>query len=1174
MADFVHLHCHTEYSLLDGAIRIKDLVSTATDFGCPAAAITDHGNMHGALVFYEAAKKAELKPIVGCEVYVAKERMGLKDARSARDAGWHLILLAQNDVGFRNLLKLVTMGYFEGFHYKPRVDKAVLAAHSEGLIALSACLKGEINQAFLRQGMDAAREQARQYAALFPDRFYLELQANDLPEQAKVNDMLIELSHETKLPLVATNDCHYLRASDAEAHDILLCIQTAACVDDEKRMRFTTKELYYRSPDEMAAAFAHVPEAVANTCVIAERINLSLDLKTLHFPAYTPPEGKDLDETMAVMAREGLKRRLAKMSGVEEKKYWERLELELDIIKRMGFPGYFLIVQDFINWAKAQGIPVGPGRGSAAGSLVAYALRITNLDPLPYDLLFERFLNIERISMPDIDVDFCERRRVEVIRYVTEKYGRDSVAQITTFGTMKAKAVVRDVGRALGMSFGETDRIAKLIPEDLKMTIDKALAQEPKLRELAAADPRIARLIDVSRRLEGLCRHASTHAAGVVISDKPMTEYVPLYKGKNDEIVTQWDMKRVEKVGLVKFDFLGLKTMTVIQDALEIIRQSGDMPPDLDTLPLTDPATYELFSRGDTDGIFQVESEGMRKYLRMLKPTCFEDVIAMLALYRPGPLGSGMVEQFIRRKHGEEPVEYPHPLLAETLAPTYGVIVYQEQVMKIAQVLASFTLGDGDLLRRAMGKKIAAEMAMQRTRFVDGAKQNGIPEKKANEIFDLMEKFAEYGFNKSHSAAYALISYHTAYLKAHHPVAYMAALMTSDIENQDKILKYIADCRDREIEVLPPDVNAGQADFSVKDGKILYGLAGIKNVGREAIIEIVAERGKNGPYTSLLDLASRVNLRKVTKRVLEYLIKCGACDGFGCTRAGLFAGLDQAAAIGQKRAADRNTNQLSLMALVPTRPEPTTGLGIDCPEATLTEWGHEQKMAFEKEALGFYLTGHPLLAYIRDIRAMRLPSLVQCADLSPGTEVKVAAMVVSLKEIVTKKGGKMAFGLVKDLTGEAEVTFFPEVFEKSRELLSVDAPLCIAGKISTYEGGGGGEEGKKLVKIEAAAVEHLSKTANDSADPVHVRLDACGGELPLDGLAPILARYPGTCRVHLVITYPRAECRLRFGDAFCVRRCPDLRRELDEFETSCRAPAPGVSGKNAASPARPGGERP
>jgi len=1174
MADFVHLHCHTEYSLLDGAIRIKDLVSTATDFGCPAAAITDHGNMHGALVFYEAAKKAELKPIVGCEVYVAKERMGLKDARSARDAGWHLILLAQNDVGFRNLLKLVTMGYFEGFHYKPRVDKTVLAAHSEGLIALSACLKGEINQAFLRQGMDAAREQARQYAALFPDRFYLELQANDLPEQAKVNDMLIELSHETKLPLVATNDCHYLRASDAEAHDILLCIQTAACVDDEKRMRFTTKELYYRSPDEMAAAFAHVPEAVANTCAIAERINLSLDLKTLHFPAYTPPEGKDLDETMAVMAREGLKRRLAKMSGVDEKKYWERLELELDVINRMGFPGYFLIVQDFINWAKAQGIPVGPGRGSAAGSLVAFSLRITNLDPLPYDLLFERFLNIERISMPDIDVDFCERRRVEVIRYVTEKYGRDSVAQITTFGTMKAKAVVRDVGRALGMSFGETDRIAKLIPEDLKMTIDKALAQEPKLRELAAADPRIARLIDVSRRLEGLCRHASTHAAGVVISDKPMTEYVPLYKGKNDEIVTQWDMKRVEKVGLVKFDFLGLKTMTVIQDALEIIRQSGDTPPDLDTLPLTDPATYELFSRGDTDGIFQVESEGMRKYLRMLKPTCFEDVIAMLALYRPGPLGSGMVEQFIRRKHGEEPVEYPHPLLAETLAPTYGVIVYQEQVMKIAQVLASFTLGDGDLLRRAMGKKIAAEMAMQRTRFVDGAKQNGIPEKKANEIFDLMEKFAEYGFNKSHSAAYALISYHTAYLKAHHPVAYMAALMTSDIENQDKILKYIADCRDREIEVLPPDVNAGQADFSVKDGKILYGLAGIKNVGREAITEIVAERGKNGPYTSLLDLASRVNLRKVTKRVLEYLIKCGACDGFGCTRAGLFAGLDQAAAIGQKRAADRNTNQLSLMALVPTKPEPTTGLGIDCPEATLTEWGHEQKMAFEKEALGFYLTGHPLLAYIRDIRAMRLPSLVQCADLSPGTEVKVAAMVVSLKEIVTKKGGKMAFGLVKDLTGEAEVTFFPEVFEKSRELLSVDAPLCIAGKISTYEGGGGGDEGKKLVKIEAAAVEHLSKTANDSADPVHVRLDACGGEFPLDGLAPILARYPGTCRVHLVITYPRAECRLRFGDAFCVRRCPDLRRELDEFETSCRAPAPAVSGKNAASPARPGGERP
>lgn len=1157
MPDFVHLHCHTEYSLLDGAIRIGDLVNRAKEFGSPAAAITDHGNLHGAVTFYMAAKAKELKPIVGCEVYVAKESLGKKDARSPRDAGYHLVLLAQNLVGFKNLLKLVTTGYLEGFHYKPRVDKELLYKHSEGLIALSACIKGEIHQKLLKEGMGPAIEMAETYKKIFPDRLYLEMQANDLSEQAKLNAMLEELAGEVNLPLVATNDCHYLTAEDADAHDVLLCIQTAACVDDERRMRFGTRELYYKTPDEMAAAFAHIPQALANTCEVAERVNLELDLKSYHFPVYQAPEGKSLDDVMSDMAREGLARRLVQIRKAnegnpefDEKRYHDRLEYELGVIKEMGFPGYFLIVQDFINWAKDNGIPVGPGRGSAAGSLVAYALKITNLDPLPYDLLFERFLNIERISMPDIDVDFCERRRVEVIRYVSEKYGADSVAQITTFGTMKAKAAVRDVGRALGMTFGETDRIAKLIPEEMKMTIAKALDREPDLRTLAASDPKVARLLDVSKRLEGLARHASTHAAGVVISDLPMTEYVPLYRGKNNEIVTQWDMKRVEKSGLVKFDFLGLKTMTVIQDALDNIRGMGLEPPDLDNLPFTDEATYELFSRGETDGIFQVESSGMRKYLRMLKPNCFEDLIAMLALYRPGPLGSGMVEQFIQRKHGEIAVEYPHPSLEETLKPTYGVIVYQEQVMKIAQVLANYSLGEGDLLRRAMGKKDAKEMARQRQRFLAGAKENEVPEAKANEIFDLMEKFAEYGFNKSHSAAYAQISYHTAYLKAHFPVAFMAALMTSELGNQEKLLQYIADCREQGVEVRPPDVNAGEARFSVKDGMILYGLAGIKNVGADAIGELAAEREENGPFTSLLDLTSRVNLRKITKRVLEYLIKCGGMDLFGCSRAGLLAGLDQAVAIGQKRAAEKNDNQLSLMALVPNKPKPTTGLGLSCPEAELPEWGQEDKMAYEKEAIGFYLTGHPLMAYSRDTRTMLLTKLSHCKGLDAEVPVKVAVMITQIKEIVTKKSGdKMAFCSIEDLSGNGEITIFPKTYAEIKDKLTTDQPLLFTGKISGYDNGNGGEDAPKQAKLEAESVELLADAVKANGDPMHVCLELeedCQGAVA--ELTEIVGRYPGTSRVHVLLRYPKAECLLRLSERFNAQRCPALRRELDDWE--------------------------
>lgn len=1145
MSDFVHLHCHTEYSLLDGAIRISDLVKRAKEFGCPAAAITDHGNMHGALVFYEYCKKAGIKPIVGCEVYVAKGGREEKNARSPRDAGYHLVLLAQNLVGFRNLLKLSSEGYLTGFHYKPRVDKALLAAHGEGIIALSACLKGEIHQALLKEGMEAGRDMARQYMSLFPDRLYLELQANDLPEQAVLNKMVIELADELKLPMVATNDCHYLEAGDAAAHDVLLCIQTQAQVDDVKRMRFTTQELYYRSPAEMAAAFPELPQALANTCEIAERIDLELDLKSYHFPIYEVAPGKSLDDEMADMARNGLTDRLAKMklSPDDEKRYRDRLEYELGVITKMGFPGYFLIVQDFINWAKNQGIPVGPGRGSAAGSLVAFALRITNLDPLPYDLLFERFLNIERISMPDIDVDFCERRRSEVIRYVSEKYGRDSVAQITTFGTMKAKAVVRDVGRALGMSYGETDRIAKLIPDDLKMTIDKALTMEPELAVLVDQDPKIARLIDVSRRLEGLSRHASTHAAGVVISDKAMTEYVPLYQGKNQEIVTQWDMKRVEKIGLVKFDFLGLKTMTVIQDALDIIREMGHEPPDLDNLPLTDEDTFKLFSKGDTDGIFQVESDGMRKYLRQLKPNCFEDIIAMLALYRPGPLGSGMVQEFIDRKHGIMEVKYPHPDLEPVLKPTYGVIVYQEQVMQIAQVLSGFSLGEGDLLRRAMGKKNPEEMAKQRTRFLEGTRKKSIPDQQANEIFDLMEKFAEYGFNKSHSAAYALISYHTAFLKTHFPVAFMAALITSDIENQDKVLKYISDCTDRDIEVLPPDVNLSMRHFSVKEDKIVYGLAGIKNVGGEAINEIVREREENGPFESLVDLTSRVNLRKTTKRVLEFLIKAGAMDSFGAPRATLAAGLDKAVAQGQKRAEDKNSGQLSLMSLAPVPKSKSTGIGMNCEEALVPEWGHEELMAKEKEALGFYLTSHPLKVYARDIRRMGIKTLSECRGYTPDSEVTVAAVITTKKEHITKKGDRMAFCGLEDIAGDGEAIFFPEAFAKCRDLLAGDQPLLITAKIGK-ENEEPGDHNVKL-KLVVQSARSLSEAVAAGDEPLEVRVEANACRT-LAGLKEIFNKYPGPAKVRLRLVFDDLECLAGLSEDLSVGPCPEFWQAVDD----------------------------
>ncbi|PLX91472.1 MAG: DNA polymerase III subunit alpha, partial [Desulfuromonas sp.] len=847
-ANFVHLHLHSQYSLLDGAIKIDDLVKRGREYKMPALAVTDHGNMFGAIEFYQKASSAGIKPIIGCEVYVAPgARFDKGNARGSSDASYHLVLLCQNITGYRNLCHLISAAYREGFYYKPRIDWELLKERHHGLIALTACLGGEIPTLLGMNRQDEALARVKQMSEIFDDnRLFLELQENHLPEQEPVNRGLIELHNELGLPLVATNDCHYLTREDAYAHEVLLCIQTGKTMDDPNRMRFSNNEFYVKTPDEMSALFAHVPEAIDNTVAIAERCNLELDFKTYHFPQYEKPAEKSLDDVLEEQSREGLDQRLVEIRRVrtvaedEEKEYRERLEIELACIRQMGFPGYFLIVADFINWAKDHNIPVGPGRGSAAGSLVAFAIRITDIDPMPYNLLFERFLNPERISMPDIDVDFCIYGREDVIEYVRQKYGEGNVAQIITFGTMAAKGVIRDVGRALSMPYGEVDKISKLVPGTLGITLKEALQQEPKLKELVEKDPKVKSLYPIALALEGLTRHASTHAAGVVVTPKPLPEYLPLYTDpKSGGQVTQFAMSYVEKIGLVKFDFLGLKTLTVIDNAVRLIREGKSPDFDLTLVGDDDEETYKLLGAGETTGVFQLESSGMKELLIKLKPSCFEDIIAVCALYRPGPLGSGMVDDFILRKHGKKAITYDFPQLEPILKDTYGVIVYQEQVMLIAQVLANYSLGGADLLRRAMGKKKPEEMAKQKDLFLAGSKENKLDLKKAEGVFDLMEKFAAYGFNKSHSAAYALVAYHTAYLKTHYPVEFMAALLTEDMENTDKVIKNISEVRSMGIEVLPPDINASDRSFTVHERSIRFGLGAVKGVGAAALDSIL-----------------------------------------------------------------------------------------------------------------------------------------------------------------------------------------------------------------------------------------------------------------------------------------------------------------------------------------------
>ncbi len=1168
MSDFVHLHCHTEFSLLDGAIRVGDLAQKAKSLGMPAAAITDHGNLFGAAYFYSACKDAGVPPIIGCEVYVTRDHTD-KTTDFAR-VRHHLILLAQNPTGYQNLLHLVSRSWMEGFHYKPRVDKKMLYGHTDGLVALSACVAGEIPRTLMGKNklitgggtFSDAIAIAKEYSALFPERFYLEVQSNSLPEQAFVNEKILEVADATKLPLVATNDCHYLNADDVEAHDILLCIQTQAKVDDAKRFRFDARDLYFKSEEEMRAGLMGIPEeAITNTAKIAEQCcHLEIQLKAppYHFPIYDLPEGMTLETEFCRMARAGLDKRLEKhphKATIDEKEYRDRLEMELKVINDMGFPGYFLIVQDYINWAKNCGIPVGPGRGSAAGSVVAWALGITTIDPLPNKLFFERFLNVERVSMPDIDVDFCEDRRLEVLDYVTRKYGKDKVSQIAAFGKMKAKAVLKDVGRAMGIPFAETTRIAKLIPaNDLKMTLKKALDTIPEFAEEYKTKPEIRKMIDISRRLEGLTRHASTHAAGVVVSDKPMEQYLPLFAGRKGEQIAAFDMKFVEKVGLVKFDFLGLRTMTVISNACKNIALQGKSVPDMENLATDDPNVYELLSRGDTDGVFQLESTGMRKYLRMLRPSGFEDLVAMLALYRPGPLNSGMVDEFIKRKHGEIEVTYPLEELEPCLRDTYGVIVYQEQVMQIAQITAKYTLGGADLLRRAMGKKKPEEMAKQREIFLKGSSERNVPADKANEIFDLMEKFAEYGFNKAHSAAYAYITYETAFLKHYFKVEFMAALLSSEIGNQDKILNYIAACRDMNIEVLPPDVQISLRAFTPSGEAIVYGLGGVKNVGDEAINEIVRAREAEGPYKSLLDMCIRVNLRKVTKRVLESLIKGGACDCFGVSRAGMLASLDNVVARAQKKQKEKNSAQISLLSFSPSvEVAPVPGIGFPCEEQDTPEWDDDQKLTFEKDSLGFYLTSHPLQPFRRDMQRLGLLTLEEISELGSGS-VKTGVLVTGLKEFITKKGDKMAFVQVEDLTGHAEVTIFPKTYAAIKEALHAERPLIelsgtIDSKDDDYDDEESGDEPRvKEVKLLCDTARPLIEACMNSDHPVLFPYPVeCTGEADIKEFKAILEKHKGESSVQIQFELNGQNCIMELGHHWRVQASPQLNKDMDAW---------------------------
>ncbi|MEQ1761183.1 MAG: DNA polymerase III subunit alpha [Vicinamibacterales bacterium] len=1164
MNAFTHLHLHTEFSLLDGACRIDELLDEAVKLKMPALAVTEHGNMFSSVVFHDHARERGIKPILGCEVYVAAGSRF--DKSGSQTETNHLVLLAETNEGYKNLIKLVSAGYTEGFYYKPRIDKELLAQHAKGLIGLSSCLKGEVASALkVEQARPALEAAARLRDILGKENFFLEMQYQGIEEQKIVNRGILPLAANLGLPLVATNDVHYLRQGDSQPHDILLCIGTGKSVNDAQRLRYTGDQFFLKTADQMAVVFKDHLDALRNTMRIADRCDVTIPSGQNHLPSFGVPDGFTLEQYFEHVAREGFAQRLPRLQQLASAghlrhtldEYDRRLDYEIAMIKKMGYQGYFLIVWDFIRYAREEGIPVGPGRGSAAGSLIAWCMRITDVDPIDFDLIFERFLNPERVSLPDIDVDFCERRRGEVIDYVTRKYGRENVAQIITFGTMKAKAVVRDVGRALDMPYADVDRIAKQIPPALDMTLDKALAENPVLKDMAARDPKVKEVLDIGRRLEGMSRHASVHAAGVVIAPGPITDYAPLYKGQRDEITTQWNMKEVERVGLLKMDFLGLSTLTLIQDCLKEIKRTEGIELDIDAIPLDDAKTYKVFAEGAAHGIFQFESSGMRDLLRKARPERLEDLIALNALYRPGPLQSGMVDDFVARKQGRTRIKYELPQLEPILSDTYGVIAYQEQVMRIAQVLGNFTLGQADVLRKAMGKKDPKVMAKQRAAFMEGARAQQINEAKAEKIFELMEHFAGYGFNKSHSTAYAYLAYQTGYLKANYPKHFAAALLTIEAQNTDKLAVYMAECRDRGIAVLPPDVNRSQLNFSVdKDREaVRFGLTAIKGLGEGAINAILAARAElGGRIPSLHALCDILDLRLVNKRVFEALVKSGACDSLipvpspdgvddvtlrsawlAEWRARLFAGIDSATEHGARQQRNRDLGQVDLFG------GDSDGMG-GAPAAQLpqaTHWTEIERLNFEKDTLGLYLSGHPMDRYAADLRAIGArtttdlavkkapePDVVEgeeglvtvavaaVAVQAPppasqpggrgrgGEDVTIGGIVSGLRSLTTKaKGERMCVFMLDDADGSIETVVFPEAFRQFGQMAENSQMVFVTGKW---------ERDDESSRIIASEIHPLSIVSERLARRVNIRLTTPPhGRATFEQLWDIFARHKG-----------------------------------------------------------------
>lgn len=1039
-SDFVHLHVHTQYSLLDGACQLSRLVDKAVKLKMPAIAMTDHGNLFGAIRFYSLCMKKGIKPIIGCEVYVAPDSRFNREYNSPSQASYHLVLLVKDDLGYKNLLALTSLANLEGFYYKPRIDKELLAEHSKGLIGLSACLKGEIANAILNDDLASAYKLADKYSNIFGEgNFYLELMDNGMPEQKKVNKHLIKMSKELNLGLVATNDVHYLNREHAFSHEALLAIQTQTTIDDPKRFKMSSDTFYLRSAQEMKEIFADVPQAVSNTLEIMQKCNMIFDFSQTHLPKFPLPKGTSENDFLRELCLKTLPEYYPKRLKQAE----QRLEHELDVIKQTGFPGYFIIVWDLIKFARESKIPVGPGRGSAAGSIVSYLLGITDIDPLKYNLIFERFLNPARISMPDIDMDFCYEKRNLVIDYVTKKYGKDHVAQIITFGTMLARAVIRDVGRVLGMSYGDVDKIAKMIPSipGQTTTLKEALKVNPDLNNIYESDSQVKRLIDVAMQLEGLSRHASTHAAGVVISDKPLIERIPLTRGNAGEVMTSFDMGSLEKTGMLKMDFLGLKTLTVIDETLKIVQRTRKKNIDINKISLLDGKTFELLAHGNTVGVFQLESSGMRDVIKKIIPTRFEDLIAVLALYRPGPLGSGMVDDFIQCKHGKKSIQYPHPKLEKILKETYGIILYQEQTMQIAATLGGFSLAESDLLRKAIGKKIPEIMQEQKAKFIQGCKKNKVKPEVASNIFDLIEYFSGYGFNKSHSTAYAMISYHTAYLKANFPVEFMAALLTSERNNTDKVVQYINETTSMGIKVLPPDINESFANFTVINEKtIRFGLMAIKNVGGAALESIIFVRSQ-GKFKDFFNFCERVDSRTVNKKVIESLIRSGAMDSLGLKRSQMTILLDKILErVSKKSKVD--VNQLSLFETKPKREK--------IPE--VEEWPIQQILGFEKKLLGIYISGHPLNDHKQIIDLLKVRPIEELNQATYQHEVTVVGVIEKIKRTTTRKRNeRMAIVKIADQTAEIEVIIFPRTFEECALVLNESKIVVVKGTLQVKE---------------------------------------------------------------------------------------------------------------------------